>query len=70
MRTKHIKYHQDGSVLAKGYLKDGKLDGYWKWYRHDGSKMKVGYFKEGKRAKDWMRYDKNGKLIKKPVQFF
>lgn len=65
MKTKHIKYWKDGSVLATGYLKDGKLDGYWKWYRKDGSKMKTGYFKEGMRVKEWMVYDKKGKLVKK-----
>lgn len=63
MKKPHIEYHKDGTIRAKGTLKDGKRDGYWKWYRKDGSKMKTGYFKEGKRAKEWMKYDNNGKLI-------
>jgi antitoxin component YwqK of YwqJK toxin-antitoxin module len=47
-----------------GKYKNGKKDGYWKWYRKDGTKLKTGYFKEGKLAEEWMRYDKKGRLIK------
>lgn len=64
MKVKQTLYHSDGSIKAQGTLKDGKKDGYWKWYREDGSKLKTGYFKDGKLIKDWMNYDKNGKLIK------
>ncbi|HVZ12734.1 MAG TPA: hypothetical protein VG965_06925 [Patescibacteria group bacterium] len=65
MKTKEIKYHKDGSKWAEGYLKDGKMDGYWKWYRKDGTKMRTGYFEDGKQVRDWMTYDKNGRLVKK-----
>jgi antitoxin component YwqK of YwqJK toxin-antitoxin module len=65
MKTKQTKYHKDGSLWAEGYLTDGKLDGYWKWYRTDGSKMRTGYFENGKQVGEWMTYDKNGKLVKK-----
>lgn len=64
MKELHTDYHKNGAVRAVGKLKDGKRDGYWKWYRQDGSKMKVGYFENGKLAKEWMRYDKGGKLLK------
>lgn len=70
MRVKQITYHDNGSVLAIGYLKDGKSDGYWKWYREDGTKMKTGYFKDGELAKEWMYYDENGTLIKKKTNCF
>lgn len=29
-------------MLALGYVKNGKRDGYWKWYRADGSKLRTG----------------------------
>lgn len=64
-KKSQTEYYSDGTIRAVGKLKDGKRDGYWKWYRKDGSKLKLGYFTEGKLAKEWMRYDKNGKLIKK-----
>lgn len=63
MRVKKTNYHENGKISSFGYLKDGKRDGYWKWYREDGSKLKLGHFSEGKRTKDWMKYDKKGKLI-------
>ena len=66
MRQTHTKYRNDGTILAVGYLKDGQMDGYWKWYRKDGTKLKTGFFTDGKRTKDWMKYDKTGKLIKAP----
>lgn len=67
-KVSHIEYHKNGSIQATGKLRDGKRDGYWKWYREDGTKFKTGYFKDGKLAKEWMLYDKKGKLIKSSVQ--
>lgn len=60
----HIEYHKDGTIRAKGKLKDGKRDGYWKFYRADGTKLKTGFYTYGELTKDWMMYDKKGKLIK------
>ncbi len=65
MRVKHTKLHKDGSIWATGYLLDGKMDGFWKFYRKDGTKMRTGYFNKGLQTKDWMTYDKTGKLVKK-----
>jgi antitoxin component YwqK of YwqJK toxin-antitoxin module len=64
MHVPHIEYYENGTVQAVGKLKDGKRDGYWKWYRPDGTKRKTGYFVNGKRTKEWMRYDIKGKLVK------
>jgi hypothetical protein len=37
---KHIVYHDDGSVWAKGQNDaSGDMVGYWKWFRKDGTKM-------------------------------
>jgi antitoxin component YwqK of YwqJK toxin-antitoxin module len=65
MKHSHVSYYPDGSIRAKGNLKDGKRNGYWKWYRKDGSKMKVGFFTNGTLTKAWMKYDIRGILIKK-----
>ena len=28
-----IDRHKDGSLKAKGHMKDGELEGYWEWFR-------------------------------------
>jgi hypothetical protein len=28
-----IERHKDGSIRAKGHMKDGELEGYWEWLR-------------------------------------
>ena len=40
-----IDCHKDGSIKAKGHMKDGELEGYWEWFRLDGSKLRSGHFK-------------------------
>jgi len=64
MKKKHIHYHKDGSIWAKGSLSDGKQDGYWEWFRLDGSKMRSGYFKKGLQVGEWTSYDKKGQVYK------
>ena len=64
MRKQYVKYHNDGSVWAKGILVDGVAEGYWEWFRKDGSKMRSGYFKNGEQADEWTTYDKKGKIYK------
>jgi antitoxin component YwqK of YwqJK toxin-antitoxin module len=61
---KHIEYHKDGSIWAKGNMFDGKCEGYWEWFRKDGTKMRSGYFKKGKQIGKWITYDKKGKEFK------
>lgn len=65
--TKHIEYHKDGSVWAKGDMVDGECDGYWEWFRLDGTKMRSGYFEKGKQVGEWVTYDKMGKAFKKTL---
>lgn len=61
---KFVKYHKDGSVWAKGQIKDGVMEGYWEWFRKDGSKMRSGYFKAGKQTDEWTTFDKSGKTVR------
>ncbi len=60
----HTVYHKDGSIWAKGRMKNGVRDGYWEWFRKDGARMRSGYFKNGKQAGIWTTYDKDGKIYK------
>jgi len=65
MKTKkHIHYHKDGSIWAKGQMLDGKMQGYWEWYRKDGVIMRSGYFDKGRQVDEWTTYDKQGKVYK------
>jgi len=61
---KHVHNHSDGSIWAKGTLKNDKMEGHWEWFRKTGSKMRSGYFKNGKQAGKWTTYDKLGKVVK------
>ncbi len=64
MIKKHIIYHKDGSIWAKGYMVNRVCDGYWEWFRKDGSKMRSGYFERGEQVGQWTTYDKIGKIVK------
>jgi antitoxin component YwqK of YwqJK toxin-antitoxin module len=59
-----VKYHNDGTIWAKGQMNSDKPDGYWEWYRKDGVIMRSGYFENGKQIGEWTTYDKKGKIYK------
>jgi antitoxin component YwqK of YwqJK toxin-antitoxin module len=59
-----IEYHKDGSVWAKGKVRDGALTGYWEWFRKDGTKLRSGHFQDGEQVGEWITYDKNGAVYK------
>jgi hypothetical protein len=61
---KHIEYHKDGSVWAKGKTIDGVPAGYWEWFRKDGTKLRSGRFERGEQAGEWITYDKKGAKYK------
>jgi antitoxin component YwqK of YwqJK toxin-antitoxin module len=61
---KHIEYHKDGSVWAKGQKANGVLVGYWEWFRKDGTMMRSGHFENGEQIGEWITYDKKGEVYK------
>ena len=63
-KKKHIQYHKDGTVWAKGQTIDGAATGYWEWFRKDGTPMRSGYFDDGKQVGQWTTYDKLGRVYK------
>ncbi len=70
-KQKYTKYHNDGSIWAKGFMKADKMEGYWEWYRKPsspkskvGTKMRSGSFVGGKQVGEWVTYDKLGKVYK------
>ncbi len=67
MKKPYRKYHNDGSLWAKGFLDKDKMVGSWTWFRKDGSKMRSGSFDKGKQVGKWTTYDKKGKVVKVTV---
>jgi antitoxin component YwqK of YwqJK toxin-antitoxin module len=63
-QKKHIEYHKDGSVWARGQKTDGVLVGYWEWFRKDGTKLRSGHFQSGEQIGEWITYDKKGQVYK------
>lgn len=63
-QTKHIEYHRDGSIWAKGMMAGGVPTGYWEWFRLDGTRMRSGHFEKGQQAGEWITYDKQGRKYK------
>ncbi len=59
-----IKYHNDGSIWAKGKMINGTPEEYWEWFRKDGTIMRSGHFKKGKQVGEWITYDKKGEVYK------
>ena len=60
----YVKYHNDGSIWAKGTMAAGQPDGYWEWFRKDGIRLRSGHFEKGKQVGEWTTYDKKGKVYK------
>lgn len=55
-----IKNHKDGSLWARGQMLDGRMTGYWEWFRKDGTKLRSGWFEDGDQCGEWTTYDKAG----------
>jgi len=66
-RKKHIVYHRDGSLWAKGYMAGKLMEGKWTWFRKDGTKMRTGSFQNGKQIGEWITHDKHGHIVKKTM---
>jgi len=61
LRQKHTDFHKDGSIKARGTMRDGELDGYWEWFRKDGTIMRSGSFDMSKQTGEWTTFDAMGK---------
>jgi len=65
--AKHITYHKDGSIWARGNFVGGIMEGRWEWFRKDGVRMRSGGFKNGKKVGEWITYDAKGRVYKKTI---
>ena len=60
----HVHYHKDGTIWAKGKLRNGVMTGYWEWFRKDGIRMRSGSFENGVQVGEWTTYDRTGAVVK------
>ncbi len=60
-----LEFYGNGVLKAKGKMKQGKLHGYWEWFRKDGTKLRSGSFAAGEQSGLWITYDQSGKAYKK-----
>jgi len=61
---KHVQYHKDGAVWAKGKMAGGVPTGYWVWFRKDGTRLRSGHFKAGQQVGEWITHDQKGQPYK------
>lgn len=64
---KYVLHHKNGTVWARGQMLNGKMNGYWVWFRKDGTKLRSGSFENGKQVGKWTTYDKKGRVYKVTV---
>lgn len=61
---KHVHYHKDGSLWARGQMLNGLPTGYWEWFRKNGVRMRSGSFDAGVQVGEWTTYDASGAVYK------
>ena len=56
--------YDNGLPRFKGDYLDGKMHGYWEFYRKDGSLMPSGNFDREVQVGVWKTFDRAGALVK------
>jgi antitoxin component YwqK of YwqJK toxin-antitoxin module len=56
--------YDNGLPRFKGEYQNGKMHGYWEFYRKDGSLMRTGSFDLDRQVGVWKTFDREGKLVK------
>jgi hypothetical protein len=59
-----VHHHRDGTVRARGTMRDGELHGDWVWFRLDGTRLRSGSFDSGVQVGEWITYDRRGAVYK------
>ena len=57
-------FYENGLPRFKGEYLDGKMHGYWEFYRKDGSLMRAGSFDREVQVGTWKTFDRSGALVK------
>jgi antitoxin component YwqK of YwqJK toxin-antitoxin module len=57
-------FYDNGLPRFKGEYADGKMHGFWQFFRKDGSLMRSGSFDHERQIGVWKTFDRAGKLVK------
>jgi antitoxin component YwqK of YwqJK toxin-antitoxin module len=57
-----IYYYRDGTIKAKGPVKNATKDGLWQYFRKSGHLWKEGSYKAGKRDGLWEQFSPEGQV--------
>ena len=57
-------FYENGLPRFKGEYQNGKMHGFWEFYRKDGSLMRSGSFIEDRQVGTWTTYDRNGSVVR------
>ncbi len=56
-------FYENGLPRFKGDYLDGKMHGFWEFYRKDGSLMRSGEFDSGVQVGTWKTFDRSGRQV-------
>ena len=56
--------YDNGLPRFKGDYLDGKMHGFWEFFRKDGSLMRSGHFDRDKQIGVWKTFARDGSLVK------
>ena len=56
--------YDNGFPRFKGDYLDGKMHGFWEFFRKDGSLMRSGHFDRDKQIGVWKTFARDGSLVK------
>lgn len=59
-----LEFYADGQLKAAGRMKDGELQGNWKWFRADGTLLRTGRFAAGEQVGTWTTHDRSGEIVR------
>jgi antitoxin component YwqK of YwqJK toxin-antitoxin module len=62
--TERSPFYENGLPRFKGEYLDGKMHGFWQFFRKDGSLMRSGSFDRERQIGVWKTLDREGKLVK------
>jgi antitoxin component YwqK of YwqJK toxin-antitoxin module len=57
-------FYENGLPRFKGDFQNGKMHGFWQFFRKDGSLMRSGHFDEDRQVGAWTTYARDGSVVK------
>lgn len=57
-------FYENGLPRFKGETLEGKMHGFWQFFRKDGSLMRAGSFDQDRQVGIWVTYDRQGHTVK------